>query len=282
MKPGVTVAQVDQDLKHIAGNLAKQYPNSNSRHDSAAVETELAALIGDTRTALTVVLGAVALVLLIACANIANLLLARMRERQREIAVRAALGADRKRIIRQLLVESLALSTVGGLAGCGSGLCGHAGNAVAYRRQRAPRGQRRCGSARTRLRDRCCRSSAGLIFGIVPAITASKTDLVSYVQGGWTHGDLASRLAALVADRGASRARSGADRRSGTADHQLHEPAAHRARFQSRPSADVLLRIARRAIQTEAARVLSRLLREGACNAGRAIGWRRHGSAHDQ
>ena len=118
MKPGVTVAQVDQDLKHIAGNLAKQYPNSNSRHDSAAVQTELAALIGDTRTALTVVLGAVALVLLIACANIANLLLARMRERQREIAVRAALGADRKRIIRQLLVESLVLSTIGGLAGC--------------------------------------------------------------------------------------------------------------------------------------------------------------------
>ena len=52
MKPGVTVAQVDQDLKHIAGNLAKQYPNSNARHDSAAVQTELAALIGDTRTAL--------------------------------------------------------------------------------------------------------------------------------------------------------------------------------------------------------------------------------------
>src|SRR5271165_4095934 len=119
MKPGVTVAQVDQDLKRIAGNLAKQYPDSNLRHDSARVKTELAALIGDTRTALTVVLGAVALVLLIACANIANLLLARMRERQREIAMRAALGADRKRIIRQLLVESLALSTVGGLAGCG-------------------------------------------------------------------------------------------------------------------------------------------------------------------
>ena len=119
LKPGVTVAQASQDLNNIASNLAKQYPNSNAKHDAARVQSELSALIGDTRTPLLIVLGAVALVLLIACGNIANLLLARMRERQREIAMRSALGAGRKRIIRQLLVESLALSTAGGLAGCG-------------------------------------------------------------------------------------------------------------------------------------------------------------------
>ena len=113
------MAQADQDLHAIAMNLAKQYPDTNTRHDSARVETQIAALIGDTRTSLLVVLGAVALVLLIACGNIANLLLARMRERQREIAVRSALGAGRRRIVRQLLAESLVLSTVGGLAGCG-------------------------------------------------------------------------------------------------------------------------------------------------------------------
>ena len=118
LKPGATVTQADPDLRGIAANLAKQYPNTNTHHDSARVETEIAALIGDTRTALLVVLGAVALVLLIACGNIANLLLARMRERQREIAVRSAMGAGRKRIVRQLLAESLVLSAVGGMAGC--------------------------------------------------------------------------------------------------------------------------------------------------------------------
>jgi putative ABC transport system permease protein len=186
MKPGVTVAQVDQDLKNIARNLAKQYPNSNSRHDSAAVQTELAALIGDTRTALNVVLGAVALVLLIACANIANLLLARMRERQREIAVRAALGADRKRIIRQLLVESLALSTIGGLAGCGLAFAATPAM-LALIGDSVPRAANAGLDLRVLGFAVLLSFLAGLIFGIVPAIAASKTDLVSaFKEGGRT------------------------------------------------------------------------------------------------
>ncbi len=184
MKPGVTVAQVDQDLKNIARNLAKQYPNSNSRHDSAAVQTQLAALVGNTRTALIIVLGAVTLVLLIACANIANLLLARMRERQREIALRAALGADRKRIIRQLLVESLALSAAGGLAGCALAFIATPAM-LALIGDSVPR----AANAGVDLRVLCfavlLSFLAGLIFGIVPAITASKTDLVStFKEGG--------------------------------------------------------------------------------------------------
>ena len=183
MKPGVTVAQADQDLKHIAGNLAKQYPDSNSRHDSARVETELAALIGDTRTALTVVLGAVALVLLIACANIANLLLARMRERQREIAMRAALGAGRKRIIRQLLVESLALSTVGGLAGCA--LAYAATPAVlALIGDSVPRAANAGVDLRVLWFATFLSFAAGLVFGVVPAITASRTELVNSLKEG--------------------------------------------------------------------------------------------------
>ncbi len=119
MKPGTTVESVDQDLRAIAANLAKQYPNTNTHHDSARALSEIDALLGDTRTVLLVVLGSVALVLLIACGNIANLLLARMRERQREMALRSALGAGRRRIVRQLLAESLVLSVCGGIAGCG-------------------------------------------------------------------------------------------------------------------------------------------------------------------
>jgi len=118
LKPGVSIAQADGDLKAIAAGLMKQYPDSNTDHDSARVRSALADLLGDTRPALLLVFGAVVLVLLIACGNLTNLMLARMRERQREIAMRSALGADRRRIVRQLLVESLALSMVGGIVGC--------------------------------------------------------------------------------------------------------------------------------------------------------------------
>jgi predicted permease len=183
LKPGATVEQANQDLRTIAANLSKQYPNTNTRHDSTRVETEVAYLIGDTRTALLVVLGAVALVLLIACGNIANLLLARTRERQREIAVRSAMGAGRARIVRQLLAESLVLSAVGGIAGCGLALvCTPAiltliGDSV-------PRATDAGVDPRVLSFAVIVSFAAGLIFGIVPAIAASKTDLISTLKEG--------------------------------------------------------------------------------------------------
>lgn len=183
LKPGVTVAQANQDLKTIAANLARQYPNTNTRHDSARVETEVAALIGDARISLLVVFGAVALVLLIACGNIANLLLARMRERQREIAVRSAMGAGRKRIVRQLLAESLALSAVGGLAGCGLALvCTPA--MLSLIGDSVPRAANAGVDLRVLSFAVFVSLVAGLIFGIVPAIAASKTDLISTLKEG--------------------------------------------------------------------------------------------------
>jgi putative ABC transport system permease protein len=183
LKPGVSAAQAEQDLSTITAHLKKQYPDTNIHIDSARVRTELTALVGETRTPLIIVLGAVALVLLIACGNIANLLLARMRERQREIAMRTALGAGRGRIIRQLLVESLVLSAAGGLAGCCLAfactpvLLHLIGDSI-------PRAADAGVDVRILAFAVGISSVAGLIFGIVPAITASKTELVSLLKEG--------------------------------------------------------------------------------------------------
>ncbi len=117
LKPGVTAQQGKADLSLIASQLARQYPDTNKEDSSALVEPELQHMTGDTRPALRVLFGAVTLMLLIVCANVAGLLLARGSRRSAEFAVRAALGASRATIIRQLLVESVTLSLCGGAAG---------------------------------------------------------------------------------------------------------------------------------------------------------------------
>jgi len=119
LKPGVTIEQARVDLSLIASNLAKQYPKENKWYTSALVEPELQHMVGDIKPALRVLFGAVTLVLLIACANVAGLLLARGSRRSAEFALRAAIGASRAKIIRQLLVESVVLSFCGGVAGVG-------------------------------------------------------------------------------------------------------------------------------------------------------------------
>ena len=175
LAPHVAVEQTGRELAKIADGLAKQYPATNTRY-SAGVTPLLEALVGPVRPALLALLGAVVFVLLIACANVANLMLVRAGAREGEIAVRMALGAGSWRLARQLVIESVMLSLVA--AALGAVLASWAVDAVvAFGPKGIPRLDLVAVDGRALAFGIAIASVTGLLFGLVPALHAARPDV---------------------------------------------------------------------------------------------------------
>jgi putative ABC transport system permease protein len=182
LKPGVSKEQAQAEMTAISARLEQQYPDKDL-HKSSRVEPALDALVGDIRPALLILLGAVGCVLLIACANVANLLLARAMTRHKEMAIRSALGASRIRVVRQLLTESVLLSLAGGALGLVLAVW-WSDLLVALGKQNIPRALQVGLDWRVLGFTLLVSVLTGVIFGLVPALHSSKTELTESLKEG--------------------------------------------------------------------------------------------------
>jgi putative ABC transport system permease protein len=185
LKPGVTLDQGNALLKVAADQFRRRYPDALGPKDGFGVEPLRDSVVGDARKSLLVMLGAVSLVLLIACANVANLLLVHATGRKREFAIRAAMGAGRKRIVLQLLTESVLLSVTGGVLGLVLGYIGLRG-LLAMSPGDIPRIGEHGGAVTIDWRVLAFTLGVslftGILFGLFPAIGASRPDLNSTLK----------------------------------------------------------------------------------------------------
>ena len=172
LKSGATLEQAQAEAQVVSARLAREYPSTNEGVALTVVPL-FESLVSDARPALAVLFGTVSLLLLIACANVANLMLARATVRERELAIRAALGAGRSRLVRQLLVESLTLAVAGGGLGLLVTLWGIDLLAAALQ-QRLPRAEGIHVDGMVLGFTACAIVVTGLFFGIAPALQTTK------------------------------------------------------------------------------------------------------------
>jgi predicted permease len=182
LKQGITTGQAEAEMNAIQGDLDRQYPDAN-RGVGIAMNSLKQQIVGDVRGTILLLFGAVTLVLLIACANVANLMLARSNSRAREFGIRAALGASRGRIVRQLLTESIVLSLLGGSLGIAV-----AGFALRALLTALPYTLPRSADIGLHwpvlLFTMLTSMAAGVLFGLVPAMQSAKSDVQDALRKG--------------------------------------------------------------------------------------------------
>ncbi len=196
LKPNVTLEKAQAEFDSIAANVRQQYFTGGAPKDAGSwnllVRSFNEVVVGDIKPALLVLMVAVGLVLLIASANVANLLLARAAARQKEIAIRSALGAGRLRVIRQLLTESLLLAITGGAIGLTLGYWG-VKLLVALNRDRIPRAQDISLDGWVVAFTIGISILTGIVFGLVPALQSSRSDLHETLKEGGRSGSGGTR-----------------------------------------------------------------------------------------
>ena len=182
LRPGVSPAQARSEMEQISKRLEAEYPADNAGWGATVIPLH-DLIVGDVRMSLVVLLAAVALVLLIACANVGNLLFARTLSRRKEIAVRSALGAGRGRVFQQLLVESLVLAAIGGALGLLLARVTLGAGATLLASQ-LPRAEEVSIDGRVLLFALAASVLTGILAGVLPALRAGRSDLNEALKEG--------------------------------------------------------------------------------------------------